>query len=143
MLFNGSNLTAGANDIEWSDRKWSLINHFIPYTEAEVNANERFESDFMQQYLRDKILSQNAINVLDAGRTLWKSYFSVIDSHDIRDQLKLNRSDVGWYQIRKALQHRNTSGNYPPVDFSVFESAYELLTEKLRPLVYELGFLRV
>jgi hypothetical protein len=97
----------------------------------------------MHQYLRDKTLSQNAINVLDAGKTLWKSYFSVIDSHDIRDQLKLNRSDVGWYQIRKALQHRNTSGNYPPIDFSIFENAYEVLTEKLRPLVYELGFLRV
>jgi hypothetical protein len=47
MLFNGSNLTAGANDLEWNGKKWSLVNHFIPFTEAEVGAPDRFESDFM------------------------------------------------------------------------------------------------
>ena len=51
MLFNGSNLTAGANDLEWNDKKWSLVNHFIPFTEVEVDAPGRFESDFMVQYL--------------------------------------------------------------------------------------------
>lgn len=49
MLFNGSNLTASANDLEWNGRKWSLVNHFIPFTEAEVGAPDRFESDFMVQ----------------------------------------------------------------------------------------------
>ncbi len=51
MLFNGSNLTAGANDLEWNGKKWSLVNHFIPFTETEVGATERFGSDFMVQYL--------------------------------------------------------------------------------------------
>lgn len=30
-----------------------------------------------------------------------------------------------------------------PVDFCTFEDAYKQLSEKLRPQVYELGFLRV
>ena len=60
MLFNGSNLTAGANDLEWNDRKWSLVNHFIPFTEDEVHANGRFESDFMVNYLKKKKLSPEA-----------------------------------------------------------------------------------
>ena len=30
MLFNGSNLTASANDLEWNGKKWSIVNHFIP-----------------------------------------------------------------------------------------------------------------
>jgi hypothetical protein len=51
MLFNGSNLTASANDLERNDRKWSIVNHFIPYTESEVDSPERFESDFMVQYM--------------------------------------------------------------------------------------------
>lgn len=39
MLFNSnSNLTAGADGLRWSDRDWSLTNHFIPFTEAEVGA---------------------------------------------------------------------------------------------------------
>ncbi|MBO5439000.1 MAG: hypothetical protein J6A23_15180, partial [Thermoguttaceae bacterium] len=36
MLFNGSNLTASADDLEWNGRKWSIVDHFIPYTESEV-----------------------------------------------------------------------------------------------------------
>jgi len=58
------------------------------------------------------------------------------------EELKLNRPDVGWYQIRKALQARNASGDFAPLCFSEFDGAYKDLTEKLRPMVYELGFLR-
>jgi len=60
----------------------------------------------------------------------------------VRDELKLNRSDVGWYQVRNALKARNTSGDTAPVDFGHFEVAYKELSEKLRPQVFELGFLR-
>jgi hypothetical protein len=50
---------------------------------------------------------------------------------------------LGWYQIRNALKARNTSGHFVPVDFSAFESTYKTFGDKLRPLVYELGFLRL
>ena len=143
MLFNGSNLTASANDLEWNGKKWSIVNHFIPYTEEEVNAPERFESDFMVQYMADKIFSFEANQVLQTGRTLWQAYFAHTDVRTVRDELKLNRADVGWYQVRKALQARNASSDYPPVSFKPFEEAYKALTEKLQPLVYELGFLRI
>lgn len=142
MLFNGSNLTASANDLEWNGKKWSIVNHFIPYTETEVDAPDRFESDFMVQYLADKTLSAEATAVLDAGRTLWKAYFAHTDVRTVRDQYKLNRPDVGWYQIRNALAERNKSGDTAPVNFTPFEAAYQALTDKLRPQVFSLGFLR-
>jgi hypothetical protein len=142
MLFNGSNLTASANDLEWNNKKWSIANHFIPYTEAEVDAPDRFESDFMVQYLADKTPSPDATAVLDAGRTLWKAYFAHTDVRTVRDQYKLNRPDVGWYQIRNALAERNKSGDTAPINFAPFEAAYQALTDKLRPLVFSLGFLR-
>lgn len=142
MLFNGSNLTASADDLEWNDRKWSIVNHFIPFTEAEVDAPERFESDFMVEYLQDKTLSPEAIAVMNAGRELWQAYFSSIDVRTVRDELRLNRSDVGWYQVRNALKKRNESGDFLPVSFVAFEEAYRVLTEKLRPKVWELGFLK-
>jgi len=142
MLFNGSNLSASANDLEWKGKKWTIVNHFIPYTEAEVDAPDRFESDFMVQYLADKTLSAEATAVLDAGRTLWKTYFAHTDVRTVRDQYKLNRADVGWYQIRNALAERNKSGDTAPVNFTPFEAAYQALTEKLRPQVFSLGFLR-
>ena len=141
-LLNRGNLTASANDLEWDGKKWSLVNHFIPYTEAEVDAPDRFESDFMVQYLADKTLSDEATAVLDAGRSLWKAYFAHTDVRTVRDQYKLNRPDVGWYQIRNALAERNKSGDTAPVNFTPFEVAYQALTNKLRPQVFSLGFLR-
>lgn len=142
MLFNRQNRAASANDLEWNSKTWSIVNHFIPYTEEEVGARNRFESDFMVQYLAGKTLSDEAKNVLEAGRLLWKSYFSATDVHTIREELKLNRSDVGWYQIRKALEARNESGDYQPVNFKDFTNSYRDLSEKLAPLVYEYGFLK-
>ena len=142
MLFNGKNLSASANDLEWNGKKWSIVNHFIPFTETEVNAPDRFESDFMVRYMAGKTFSTEANDVLIAGKALWQAYFAYTDVRAVRDELKLNRADVGWYQIRKALQARNASGDFSPVSFNPFEDAYRVLTEKLQPMVYELGFLR-
>jgi hypothetical protein len=143
MLFNGSNLTASANDLEWKGKKWSITNHFIPFTEKEVDAPSRFESDFMVQYLKKKKLSKEAQAVLDAGRDLWKAYFGEKDDYKVREELKLNRADVGWYQIRHALKKRNENpDDFKPVSFAAFETAYKVLTEKLHPMVFELGFLK-
>ena len=143
MLFNGSNLTASANDLEWNGKKWSIVNHFIPFTEEEVGAPDRFESDFMVQYLSDKTLSSEAQQVIESGKVLWKAYFEHTDTRNVRDELKLNRADVGWYQVRKALQARNASGDFIPVSFKPFEESYKALSKKLQPMVYELGFLKI
>jgi hypothetical protein len=143
MLFNRSQRTASANNLQWNDKTWSIVNHFIPFTEAEVNAPDRFESDFMVRYMADKTFSDEAKQVLTEGKKLWQAYFAHTDVHTVREELKLNRPDVGWYQIRKALQARNSSGDFAPVSFTALETAYKALTEKLQPMVYELGFLRV
>ena len=142
MLFNGSNLTASANDLEWNDKKWSIVNHFIPFTEEGVGSPERFESDFMVKYLSGKELSAEAQAVIEEGKKLWQAYFLHTDTRDVRDELKLNRADVGWYQIRNALKARNESDDYTPVTFKPFEEVYKSLGEKLQPQVYSLGFLR-
>ena len=47
---------------------------------------------------------------------------------------------MGWYQIRKALEANSEN---EPVDFAPFKFAYAALGDKLRPMVYELGFLPV
>ena len=142
MLFNGSNLTASADGLEWNDQTWSIINHFIPFTEAKVKTSERFFSDLMVSYLKGKKQSPEAKAVLAEGKKLWLAYFAATDNYPVREEYKLNRADVGWYQIRNALKKRNESGDYPVVSFASFELTYKALTEKLQPLVYELGFLK-
>ena len=137
MLFAGKNLTAGADGLRWNDRDWSLVNHFIPFTEAEVGA-KRFESDFMVRYMAGMAFSPDAQTVLDEGRKLWKRFHAIDFPHKIREELKLNRADAGWYQIRKALEQY---GDTELTDFDPFKAAYVALGAKLRPMVYELGFL--
>ena len=141
MLFNGSNLTASADGLEWNNQTWSIVNHFIPFSETEVNAPKRFESDFMVQYLADKTFSKEALAVLNAGRDIWRAYFASNFERKIRDEYKLNRADVGWYQIRKALETKGKNDGVE-FDFSAFKITYDVLTEKLRPQVFELGFLK-
>ncbi|RZK31214.1 MAG: hypothetical protein EOO61_18300 [Hymenobacter sp.] len=128
--------------MQWNDKSWSIVNHFIPFTEAEVAAPDPFESDFMVQYLEGKTFSTEAQAILAEAKKLWRFYFEYTDSRSVRDELKLNRPDVGWYQVRKALDARNASGDFLPVSFLPFQQAYKTLTEKLQPLVYDLGFLK-
>ena len=142
MLFHNRNLTASANGLIWNNRTWSIVNNFIPYTEDEVGASDRFESDFMVQFIENRTFSTEAQEVLDYGRELWRAYFSMEDEYQIRERYKLNRPDVGWYQVRNALADRNNTGNYKKVSFEAFEQAYKALTDKLRPEVYEKGFLK-
>ncbi len=137
MLFNGSNLTAGADGLRWNDRDWSLTNHFIPFSESEVGA-KRFESDFMVRYMAGMAFSPEARAVMDEGRKLFKRFHAAQFPNKIREEYRLNRADAGWYQIRRALE---AYGEITLTDFDPFKAAYAALTAKLRPMVYELGFL--
>ncbi len=144
MLFHGKNLTASANGLEWNGKTWSIVNHFIPFTEEEVDAPGRFESDFMARYLAERALSPEASAVRAAGLEIWREYFKRLPSFDysIRERFKLNRPDVGWYQIRQSLKAYGESSEGRLTDFTAFESAYAALSAKLRPQVYTLGFLK-
>ena len=139
MLFSGSNLTAGtAKDaLEWNGRKWRLTNHFIPYDEAQVGFNGRFQSHFMSDYLHGKKLSKEARAVYDEGLKLWQAFYRADIERKIRDEYLLDKSGAGWYQIRNALKKAA-----PQTDFAPFETAYAALAAKLEPLVYEYGFLK-
>ena len=138
MLFNSSNLTAGVDSLHWKDRNWSLVNHFVPFSEREVGAKGRFESDFMLRYMVGLAFSLEACAVLDEGRRLWARFHATPFPRKIRDEYKLGRPDAGWYQIRRALEAYGTT---EPTDFESFKAAYALLSAKLRPMVFSLGFL--
>lgn len=138
MLFNGSNLSAGADGLEWNERTWSLTNHFVPFAEAEVGAKGRYESDFMVRYIKGMAFSPEAQAVLDEGRKLFQRFHATDSPRKVRDEYRLGRPDAGWYQVRKALE---AYGDTALTDFDPFKAAYKALGDKLRPMVYELGFL--
>jgi hypothetical protein len=138
MLFNGSNLTAGADGLRWNDRDWSLTNHFIPFTEGGVGAKARFESDFMVRYMAGMMFSPEAQAVLDEGRKLFQRFHATSFPNKIRQEYQLNRADAGWYQVRRALE---AFSDTQFTDFGPFKVAYADLSAKLRPQVFGLGFL--
>ena len=138
MLFHGNNLSAGANGLHWNERNWNLVNHFIPYTEEEVGSDGRFESNFMSQYLLGCKITTKAREVLDACRPIWAEFYADRDPRSVREQLFLNRPDVGWYQVRNALRLRNT---VDPSVVAAFNKAYAELGDKLRPQIYSYGML--
>ena len=141
-LFSTSNLTVGADGLKWNGKTWSLVNHFIPFTEAEVKSPKRFESDFMSKKVAKLKLSKEAKSVMTAGKAIWGKFFEHTDEYSVRDQFKLNRPDVGWYQIRNALKARDANGSTAPIKWAKFETAYDELGEKLRPQIYHFGFLK-
>lgn len=159
-LFHGQNRISGQEG----------INHWIPFTEKEVNAptlfkshfmtdfiagklykeeepssNELFEHEAQQQTLipREKMLfSPEATAVFDAGRTLWRYYFAQAGSEA--------DPDAALYDIRLYFQGRDTKGkmNIDSPDAKYMEligtlrQALKRLARKIEPKVYEHGFLR-
>jgi hypothetical protein len=137
-------------------------NHWIPFTEHEVNAQAKFESSFMTDFIKGKIkaeatgdtlfeaaqagerspfeFSEEAKAVFDAGRALWKYYHAQKD-------VNVNAS---FYDIREYFQGRNDKGrmNSKSDDskymelIGVLRSQLSVLADKIKPKVYEYGFLK-
>ncbi len=136
------------------------INHWIPFTEQEVNSREKFDSNFMTQFINGKIkpennddlfgtktqkisklkFSQEATAVFDAGRKLWRYYH-------IQPDCNINAS---LYDIREYFQGRNEAGkmNNNSSDETYMKLIGDLrerlrqLANKLEPKVYEYEFLK-
>jgi hypothetical protein len=136
------------------------VNHWIPFTESEVNAKEKFESHFMTDFIKGKLKSENITNlfgkettnnqplqfsieataVFDAGKLLWKYYnsFNAINAN------------ASLYDIRAFFQGRNDKGrmNAKSTDERYNELignlrlALSILADKITPKVYEYEFLK-
>ena len=93
------------------------------------------------KYIKTLKFSIEAKAVLKEAKGLWSFYFKSEFPRSIKESLKLNRADVGWYQVRNALKENEKEAGVA-VSFGAFENAYKTLADKLRPKVYEYGFLR-
>ncbi|MDR2509770.1 MAG: hypothetical protein LBC77_03900 [Spirochaetaceae bacterium] len=130
----------GQNRISCADG----VNHWIPFAEKEVNAKEKFASNFMSAFLKDKTFSPEAEAVLDAGRELWMYYHEKIKT---RKTAPVNAS---FYDIREFFQGRkengtmNTKSNDETYNalIKTLREKQKTLAAKIEPKVYEYGFLR-
>jgi hypothetical protein len=120
------------------------VNHWIPFAEKEVGAKEKFESNFMSKFLKDKTLSPEAAAVLDAGQELWKYYHA---------KIKTNRTasvNASFYDIREFFQGRKETGtmNSKSNDetynalIKTLREKQKTLAKKIEPKIYKYGFLK-
>ncbi len=141
-------------------------NHWIPFTEIEINAREKFESNFMTDFIKGKpkppqkssfkvamlfepevsygkspiTFSPEATAVFDAGRELWKYYHK-------QPSCNVNAS---LYDIREHFQGRSEAGkmNNKSSDETYMNligglrEKLRLLAGKIEPKVYEYEFLK-
>lgn len=136
-------------------------NHWIPFTEQEVDAKEKFESHFMTDYIKGKVktstpvqanfleqekenhllhFSPEAQAVMDAGRELWRYYHAQPDANP----------NAALYDIRLYFQGKNEKGkmNNSSNDarytrlIATLRENLKTLAQKIEPKVYEYGFLK-
>jgi hypothetical protein len=136
-------------------------NHWIPFTEQEVNARGKFASNFMTDFMRGKIkqedenglfgkesfipteplvFSPEAQAVFEAGKALW-TYYHTQPGCNVNASL---------YDIREHFQGRNDKGkmNNKSDDKHYMElignlrASLKVLADAIAPKVYEYGFLK-
>ncbi len=155
MLFHTQNRITTTQD----------INHFIPFSETEVNAKERYSSHALLDFLKGKIKEEGdnlflnakkenkplefslcASRVFDAGREIYRYYHAQdFTNHDYNTNASL-------YDIKEFFQGRNAQGKLnPPVKskdtyykqlYGNLQDALKDLAKEIQPKVYEYGFLR-
>lgn len=130
LLFSNSNTIKRANG----------LNYFIPFSEEEVGIFEEYDNHFMIEYLKLLSFSVEALKVLNEAKNIYKYYHSQSNSF----------VNASFYDIREYFQGHDNKGkmNSSSEDktycelLNNFKDAYEILQEKIKPKVYEYGFLR-
>jgi hypothetical protein len=143
------------------------INHWIPFTEQEIDSPEKFQSHFMTDFIAGKFsqedlfgdnaslipyepiqFSSEAKAVMEAGRELWKYYMHHKDAELYGAQsINVNAS---YYDIRRYFQGVDEKGrmNTDSPDetykalLAVLHEKLDILEKKIEQKVYEHGFLR-
>lgn len=102
------------------------------YEEARTD-NERYVYNKLQEIQ----LSAEAQVVLDKATELAEKSFPFRPLfNQEHPEYQIYNWDCGWYQIKGLL---NT---YMPNDLKEFSALFKQLSDKMRPMVYELGFLK-
>ncbi len=142
-------------------------NHFIPFSETEVNAKERYSSHALLDFLKGEIkeskesdslflnakkenkplkFSPSTSRVFDAGREIYRHYHT----RDFAN--RPYNANASLYDIKEFFQGRNAQGKlnlpakakdeYYKQLYANLKDALKDLAKEIQPKVYEYGFLR-
>ncbi len=150
-IFSTSSQQSSLRKVQYKGQNYNIKNNFffesreniIKY--AEDNYNNDIYNDvicdskqaFIYEVLTKISLSKEAIDVLNCARNIIKETFKYRKEFNINEpRYQINNWDSGWYQI-KAM-----SNYYDKSIVESFSKVFKVLEDKMRPMIYELGFLR-
>jgi hypothetical protein len=151
-IFNNSSQQSSLRQIEYNGQNWDINNEFFWMSKNEMTelANQnnytelyndaRTDSDryvhtllFGEEGIYNQ-LSDEAKDVLDSATNLVRLSFGMRRNF-ADDTNHLNSWDAGYAQLKLLWKE------YYPEQFKEFRDKYKVLEDKMRPMVYELGFL--
>lgn len=171
-LFHTSSNQSSLRKVEYKGKTWDIFNEFFFMSREEImqlaetnklydtyeevrtdkerfvyqllelangNGNASFEASLPEQTRNalPETLSADALAVLEKAREITRKTFPFRQLfHDEHPEYQILNWDCGWYQI-KAL-----AKEYAKSEMAEFDTLYKLLANKMRPMVYEIGFLK-
>lgn len=149
-LFHSSSNQSSLRNVDYKGKKWDIKNEFFWLSNKEIE-NLSNTNGFTQTYndartskeryvynkLQTITLSAEAQAVLDKASDIVRNTFKYRELfNQEHPEYQIMNWDCGWYQI-KAL-----AKEYAKSDYEEFVKLYKKLADKMRPMVYILGFLK-
>lgn len=150
-LFHSSSNQSSLKGIEYRGKKWDIKNEwfFMPRCEitrmAYDNSNSQClhdclsgtEERFMYKHMQGRDFSNESSLVLFLAMGMVFNTFMYREIFNAEyPEYQVNNWDAGWYQI-KAMAKQCCKD-----ELTNFNDAFKVLSDKMRPMVYELGFLK-
>ena len=150
-LFNAASNQSSLRSIYYNGKDWDIYNEFFWLSRnkmlqlAEQHNNMTVYDDvinhgkserFVYEKLKTITLSDDAKLVLDLATEIVEKTFKYRQQFaEKHPEYHINTWDAGWYQIKAIAKE------YCKEDLEYFNEMYNKLSDRMRPLVYGLGFL--
>ena len=149
-LFHSKSQQSSLRQIKYDNKIWDIRNEFFWLSKhqmmelaKEYNYEELYNDAlvsnerFIYKYLNTITLSKEAQAVLDkATELLIKGFKYRQQENDEHREYHLNTFDASFYQNKIIWK------KYLPNEYNEFQKLFKTLCNKVRPMVYELGFLK-
>ena len=146
--FADSNNTVSLKDVKYKGKVYQIPNNLYPFLLKEIKnwkcnldnislqISSANEDRFLAKWLQNKNLSQEAKNVLEKAKELYKYFYKEIcNTHWMN--FKIENWDVGLWQIKQALKEVDLGTK----EINNLKFTHKELGKKLLPQIYKYGFI--
>jgi hypothetical protein len=152
-LFENKSNQSSLRQVEYKGKKWDIKNEFFWMSKNDIinlanqygldevyqdacTSNERYVYNYIQEHKNE--FSKEALDVLNKAIDLTIKSFKYRQLFaEEHPEYHLDKAwDCGYYQLKAIWKE------YMKEEFEEFKQLYKALSDKMQPMVYELGFLK-